>query len=71
VFENRVLSRIFGQKRDEVTGGWTKLNNEELHSLYSFPSIIRMIMPRKMRWTGHVARIRRSGMHIGYLWESQ
>jgi hypothetical protein len=43
VFENRVLSRIFGPKRDEVTGGWRKLHNEELHSLYSSPSIIRMI----------------------------
>jgi hypothetical protein len=43
VFENRVLRRIFGKKRDEVTGGWRKLHNEELHNLYSFPSIIRML----------------------------
>jgi hypothetical protein len=49
VFEKRVLRRIFGPKRDEVTGGWTKLHNEELHNLYSSPSIIRMIKSRKMR----------------------
>jgi hypothetical protein len=57
VFENRVLRRIFGPKRDEVTGGWTKLHNEELHGLYSSPSIIRVIKARRMRWTGHVARM--------------
>jgi hypothetical protein len=56
VFENRVL-RIFGLKRDEVTGGWKKLHNEELHNLYSSPSIIRMIKPRRMRWAGNVARM--------------
>jgi hypothetical protein len=57
VFENRVLRRIFGPKRDEVTGGWRKLHNEELHNLYSSPSIIRMIKSRRMRWAGHVARM--------------
>jgi transcription termination factor 2 len=57
VFENRVLRRIFGPKRDEVTGGWRKLHNEELHKLYSSPSIIRMIKSRRMRWAGHVARM--------------
>jgi hypothetical protein len=57
VFENRVLRRIFGSKRDDVTGGWRKLHNEELHSLYSSRSIIRMIKSRRMRWAGHVARI--------------
>jgi hypothetical protein len=57
VFENRVLRRIFGQKRDEVTGEWRKLHNEELHDLYSSPSIIRIIKARKMRWAGHVARM--------------
>jgi hypothetical protein len=56
VFENRVLRRIFGPKRDEVTGGWRKLYNEELHNLYFSPSIIRMIKSRRMRWAGHVAR---------------
>jgi hypothetical protein len=57
VFENRVLRRIFGPKRDEVTGGRRKLHNEELHNLYSSPSIIRMIKSRRMRWTGNVARM--------------
>jgi hypothetical protein len=57
VFENRGLRRIFGPKRDEVTGGWRKLHNEELHNLYSSPSIIRMIKSRRMRWAGHVARM--------------
>jgi hypothetical protein len=51
VFENRVL-RIFGPKRDEVMGGWRKLHNEELHGLYSLPSIIRVIKARRMRWAG-------------------
>jgi hypothetical protein len=58
VFENGVLRRIFGQKRGEVTGGWRKLHNEELRDLYSSPSIIRMIKSRRMRWSGHVARMR-------------
>jgi hypothetical protein len=49
VYENRVLRRIFGQQRDEVTGGWRKLHNEELHNSYSLPSIIRMIKSRRMR----------------------
>jgi hypothetical protein len=57
VFENRVLRRIFGPKRDEVTGEWRKLHNEELHDLYSSPSIIRIIKSRRMRWAGHVARM--------------
>jgi hypothetical protein len=55
VFENRVLMRIFGPKRDEVTGEWRKLHNEELHNLYSSPSIIRIIRSRRRRWAGHVA----------------
>jgi hypothetical protein len=57
VFENRVLRRIFGPKRNEVTGEWRKLHNEELHDLYSTPSIIRIIKSRRMRWAGHVARM--------------
>jgi hypothetical protein len=57
VFENRALRRIFGPKRDEVTGGWRKLHNEELHNLYSSPSKIRIIKSRRMRWAGHVARM--------------
>jgi hypothetical protein len=71
VFENRVLRRIFGPKRDEVTGDWRKLHNEELHNLYSSRSIIRMIKSRRMRWAEHVARMGREGMHIGYWWESR
>jgi hypothetical protein len=55
VFENRVLRRIFGPKRDEVAGEWRKLHNEELHNLYSSPDIIRQIKPRRMRLVGHVA----------------
>jgi hypothetical protein len=58
VFENRVLRRIFGPNRDEVTGEWRKLHNEELHDLYSSPSIVRIIKARRMTWAGHVARIR-------------
>jgi hypothetical protein len=55
VFENRVPKRIFGLKRDEETGEWRKLHNEELRDLYSSPSIIRIIKSRRMRWAGHVA----------------
>jgi hypothetical protein len=71
VFENRVQRRIFGPERDEVTGGWRKLHNEELHKLYSSPSIIRMIKLRRISWTGHLARMGRRLMQIGYWWESQ
>jgi hypothetical protein len=56
IFESRVLRRIFGAKRDEVTGGWRKLHNEELHGFYSSPSIVRVIKARRMRRAGHVAR---------------
>jgi hypothetical protein len=57
VFENRVLRRIFGRKRDEATGEWRKLHNEELHNLYSSPDIIRQVKSRRMRWAGHVPRM--------------
>jgi hypothetical protein len=57
LFENRILGIISGPKRDEVAGGWRKLHNEELHDLYSSPSIIRMINSTSMRWTEHLARI--------------
>jgi hypothetical protein len=60
VFENRVLRRIFRPNRDEVTGDWKKLHNEEFHNLYSSPSISRMIKSRTMECMG------RRGMHIGY-----
>jgi hypothetical protein len=57
VIENRVLGRIFGPKRDEVTGEWRKLHNEEPHNLYSYPDIITQIKSRRMRCAGHVARM--------------
>jgi hypothetical protein len=57
VFENRVLRRIFGPNRDEVTGEWRKLYNEELHNLCSSPDIIRQVKSRRIRWAGHVARM--------------
>jgi hypothetical protein len=57
VFENRVLRRIFGPKRDDVTGDWRKLHDDELHNLYPSPNIIRTIKSRRMRWARHVARM--------------
>jgi hypothetical protein len=57
VFENRVLTRIFAPKRNETTGGWIKLHNEELHDLYSSPSIIEIIKSRRMIRAGHIARM--------------
>jgi hypothetical protein len=57
VFENRVVRRIFGPKRSEVTGEWGKLHDEELHILYSSPNIIRQIKSRRIRWAGHVVRM--------------
>jgi len=56
VFENRVLRRIFRPKRDEVTGEWRKLHNDELNNLYSSPNIVRVIKSRRMRWAGYIAR---------------
>jgi hypothetical protein len=57
VFENRVLRRIFGHKRDEVMGEWRKLHNEELYNLYSYPDIIRQVKSKRMRWARHAARM--------------
>jgi hypothetical protein len=57
VFEKRVLRRVFGHKRDEVTEEWRKLHNEELSDLYSLPNIVRVVNSRRMRWAGHVARM--------------
>jgi hypothetical protein len=64
VFENRVLRRVFGPKRDEVTGEWRKLHNEELNDLYSLPNIVRVVKLRRIRWAGHVARMGKDrGVH--------
>jgi hypothetical protein len=57
VFENRVLRRIFGPKRDKITGEWRRLHNKELNDLYSSPTIIRVMESRRMRWAGHIARM--------------
>jgi hypothetical protein len=57
VFDNRVLRKIFGLKRDELTGKWRKLHNEELNNLYPSPNILRVIKSRRMRWAGHAARM--------------
>ena len=57
MFENRVLRRVFGPKRDEVRGEWRKLHNEELRYLYSLLKIVRVVKSRRMRWAGHVARM--------------
>jgi hypothetical protein len=70
VFENRVLRSIFGPKRDEVTGEWRKLHNEELHNLYSSPDIIRQVKSRRMRRAGHVARMGEERNVYRVLWES-
>jgi hypothetical protein len=64
VFENWALRRIFGPKRDNVTGGWRNLHNEEVHNLYSSQNIIRMIKVRRMSLAGHVAR-------MGFWWETR
>jgi hypothetical protein len=66
VLENMVLRGIFGDKRDEVTGEWRRLHNEELNDLYSLPNIIRVINSRRMRWAGHVAPMGEA--HTGFWW---
>jgi len=57
VFENMVLRKVFGPKRDEVTGEWRKMHNEELNDMYSLPNIVQVVKSRRMRWAGHVARV--------------
>jgi hypothetical protein len=66
MFENRMLRRIFGPRRNEAIGGWRKLHSKELHNVYSSPNIIRMNKSRGMRWAGHTARTGRKGMDIGF-----
>jgi hypothetical protein len=68
VFENRVLKRIFGPKRDEVMGKWRRLHYEELNDLYFSPNIIWVMKSRKMRWVRHVACMGRGEVHTGFWW---
>ena len=69
VFENRVLRRIFGLKKDEVTGGWRKLHSEELDDLYCSPNIVRVIKSRRMRWAGHVEHMEERRYYTEFWWE--
>jgi len=66
--ENMVLRRLFGPRRDEVTGEWRRLHNEELNDLYSSPNIVRLITSRRMRWAGHVARMGEERGCEGFWW---
>jgi hypothetical protein len=68
VFENRVLRRIFGPKRDEELGDWRRLHNKGLNDFYSPPNIIPVIKSRRMRWAGHVARMGQREVHTGFWW---
>ena len=68
VFENRVLRRVFGHKRDEVTGEWRKLHNEELSDLYSLPNIVRVVKSRRMRWAVHVGSMGQGRGVTGFCW---
>jgi hypothetical protein len=70
VFENMVLRKIFGPKRDEITGKWRRLHNEELYGLYSSPNIIRMIKSKRIRWAVHVARVGDKRCAYRFLWEN-
>ena len=65
-FENRVLRRIFGPKRNDVRGEWRKLHSEELHDLFCSPNIVRVIKSRRMRWMGHVALMGRAEVHTKF-----
>jgi hypothetical protein len=68
VFENRVLRRIFGAKREEVTGEWRKLHNKELNDLYCSPNIARVVKSTRKRWAGHVACMGRRKTYTGFWW---
>jgi hypothetical protein len=68
MFDNRVLRGIFGPKRDEVTGEWRKLHNEELHDLYSSPTVVQVIKWRRIRWVGHVAWMGKEEVCTGFWW---
>jgi hypothetical protein len=68
VFENRVLRRILGLRKDEVTKEWRRLHNNELNDLYSSPNIVRVIKLKRMRWAGHVARMGRREACMGFWW---
>ena len=68
VFENRVLRRIFGSKRDEVTGEWRELHNEELNNLYCSPIVVRVIKSSRTRWAGRVARMGGLEVYTGFWW---
>jgi hypothetical protein len=70
VFENRFLKRIFGPKRDEVTGEYRKLHNEEFHNLHATPHLIRQVKSRRMRWAGYVARVGGERKRTSFWWES-
>jgi hypothetical protein len=71
VFENRVLRRIFGPKRDKVTGEWRKLHNYELNDIYSSPNIVLEIKSRRIRWAGHVACLGRGAAYTRFLGETR
>jgi hypothetical protein len=69
VFENRMLRRTFGPRRDELTGEWRKRHNEKLHDLYFSPTIVRVIKSRRMRWAGYAGRMGREETCTGFWWE--
>jgi len=71
VFQNVVLMRIFGPRRDEVTGEWWRLHDEEINDLYSSHNIVRVIKSRRMRWAGHVARMGEERGRIGSWWRNR